>query len=277
LANGTGRHRGQIRPVISVFPPAVPGHPHARIWNDQLIRYAGYRDGLGDPKFVDFTEAMQARGWRGKGQAFDVLPIAIQTPGLDVRLFDLPEDAILEVPLAHPDHAFMAELDMRWYAVPAIANMRLSIGGVQYPLAPFNGWYMGTEIGARNLADPDRYDLLPVIAERLGWDTAHEHTLWRDRAMVELNRAVLWSFKRDRVRISDHHTETRFFLTHVEREQRAGRLTPADWSWIVPPISGAATPVYHRYFHEADLRPNFYHDPIAHYLARGGPPPDSPL
>ena len=27
--------------------------------------------------------------------------------------------------------------------------------------APFNGWYMGTEIGARNLADADRYDLLP--------------------------------------------------------------------------------------------------------------------
>jgi nitric oxide synthase oxygenase domain/subunit len=50
--------------------------------------------------------------------------------------------------------------------------MRLTIGGVQYPLAPFNGWYMGTEIGARNLADADRYDMLPTVAARLGLDTS---------------------------------------------------------------------------------------------------------
>ena len=52
--------------------------------------------------------------------------------------------------------------------MPAITNMRLEIGGIDYPAAPFNGWYMGTEIGARNLADADRYDLLPVIAARHG-------------------------------------------------------------------------------------------------------------
>ena len=39
--------------------------------------------------------------------------------------------------------------------------MCLEIGGICYPAAPFNGWYMGTEIGARNLADTDRYDQLP--------------------------------------------------------------------------------------------------------------------
>jgi nitric-oxide synthase, bacterial len=43
------------------------------------------------------------------------------------------------------------------------------------------------------------------------------------------------------------------------KEQRAGRITPADWSWIVPPISGAATPVFHRYHDTADLRPNYVH------------------
>jgi nitric-oxide synthase len=209
-------------------------------------------------------------GWRGKGGSFDALPLVIETPGDGVRLFELPEDAVLEVDLAHPEFRWFAGLGLRWHAVPAISNMRLSIGGVQYPLAPFSGWYMGTEIGARNLADPERYNLLPVIAEVLGLDTSRDSTLWRDRALVELNRAVLWSYERARVKITDHHTEARRFITHVEREQRAGRMTPADWSWIVPPMSGATTPVYHRYYPEADQRPGFYLDPVAGDLGRFG-------
>ena len=56
-------------------------------------------------------------------------------------------------------------------SVPAISNMRLSIGGVDYPLAPFSGWYMGTEIGARNFADAHRYNQIPVVAQRMGLDT----------------------------------------------------------------------------------------------------------
>jgi nitric-oxide synthase len=269
-----GQRVGRIRPVISVFAPARPGQPYARVWNEQLIRYAGYRkpDGrvAGDPRYVDFTDAMTRLGWQGKGRDFDILPLAIETPGEGVRLFELPEDAVLEVPLTHPEYRWFAELGLRWHAVPAISNMRLTIGGVHYPLAPFNGWYMGTEIGARNLADPDRYNLLPVIAARLGLDTSTEATLWRDRALVELNRAVLWSYQSAGVRISDHHTEARRFLAHVERERRAGRRTPADWTWIVPPMSGAATPVFHRYYDEADQRPNFYLDPAARELSQYG-------
>jgi nitric-oxide synthase len=274
-------HRGdapetrRIRPVISVFAPAHPDRePDVRLWNEQLIRYAGYRDAdgsvVGDPRYTRFTEAVTALGWRGKGERFDVLPLVIDSPVGGPRLFDLPEYAIVEVPLAHPEYSWFAELGLRWHAVPAISNMRLSIGGVSYPLAPFNGWYLGTEIGARNLADPDRYDQLPVVAARLGLDTSSEATLWRDRALVELNRAVLWSFERAGLRISDHHTESRRFLDHVAKEERAGRPTPADWSWIVPPMSGSATPVFHRYYHEADLRPNFYLDAEAADLGLHG-------
>jgi nitric-oxide synthase len=148
--------------------------------------------------------------------------------------------------------------------------MDLSIGGIRYPLAPFSGWYMGTEIGARNLADADRYDMLPAIAERIGLHMSSERTLWRDRALVELNRAVLHSFERHRVWISDHHTESRRFMTHLERERRCGRVVPGDWAWIVPPISGAATPVFHRQYDDVDLRPNFYLDPLAARLGRHG-------
>jgi nitric-oxide synthase, bacterial len=69
----------------------------------------------------------------------------------------------------------------------------------------------------------------------------------------------LHSFDAARVTMADHHTASRRFLAHLARERRAGRITPADWSWIVPPISGAATAVFHRYYDDADLRPNFVH------------------
>jgi nitric-oxide synthase len=38
----------------------------------------------------------------------------------------------------------------------------------------------------------------------------------------------------------------------VAKEEKAGRRCPADWSWIVPPVSGGLTPVYHRYYDEPD-------------------------
>jgi nitric-oxide synthase len=99
--------------------------------------------------------------------------------------------------------------------------------------------------------------------------------------MVELNRAVLWSFDRAGVRISDHHSESDRFLAHIASEERNGRATPADWTWIVPPMSSSATGVFHRYYHEADQRPNFYLDGEARRLAVKGrppvlPPPDPP-
>lgn len=273
MATGEGASRGRLRAVISIFGQAVPGRPVTRLWNDQLIRYAGHRDGdeiVGDPQYEQFTAAVTKLGWTGKGSAFDLLPLVLQVGDGDPRLYELPESAVLEVPLAHPEYGWFAELGLRWHAVPAIANMRLSIGGVDYPLAPFSGWYMGTEIGARNLADARRYNQIPVIAARLGLDTGSESTLWRDRALVELNRAVLWSFERAGVRVTDHHSESRLFLTHMERERRAGRDTPADWTWIVPPLSGGLTPVFHRYYTEADQRPNFYLDRTARDLSVTG-------
>jgi nitric-oxide synthase len=258
--------RGKIRPTISVFAPDRPGAPGPRIYNEQLIRYAGYRrrDGsvLGDPRNAAFTEAVTRHGWRGAlGTPFDVLPMVVGGGDGRALLCTIPGDAVLEVPLAHPSYPWFTQLGLRWHAVPAISNMALEIGGVRYPCAPFNGWYMGTEIGARNLADNDRYNLLPVIADKLGLDTSSDRSLWRDHALVELNVAVLHSFDGAGVTISDHHTESRRFLTHLEREERAGRVCPADWSWIVPPMSGSATPVFHRYYEDAQLSPTFVHHP----------------
>jgi len=54
------------------------------------------------------------------------------------------------------------DFDLKWYALPAVANMMLEVGGLQFTAAPFNGWYMSSEIGARNLSDVYRYNLLKV-------------------------------------------------------------------------------------------------------------------
>ncbi|MEZ0072118.1 nitric oxide synthase oxygenase [Planotetraspora sp. GP83] len=257
-------NNGKIRPTITVFAPDTPGERAPTIWNDQLIRYAAYlnSDGgvVGDPANIEVTRTAHRLGWRGHGTRFDVLPLIIEAKGgLTAHL--VPPELILEVPLRHPEFPWFAELGLKWHAVPAISNMCLEIGGVRYPCAPFNGWYMGTEIGARNLADVGRYDQLPVVAERLGLDTSHDRTLWRDQALVELNIAVLHSFAEDGVTITDHHTEAKRFITHLEKEERNGRVCPADWSWIVPPLSGAATPVFHRYYDDVQLTPMFTHRP----------------
>lgn len=270
---------GKIRPLISVFAPDTPSLPAPRIWNEQLIRYAGYgqRNGrvLGDPLYRTFTSKLIRRGWRSPERrgAFDVLPLVVETLEEGPRMFELPSDAVHEVPLEHPELDWFADLGLRWHAVPVISNNRLEIGGVSYPAAPFNGWYMGTEIGARNLGDSDRYDLVPTVAERMGLDTSNEATLWRDRALVEINRAVLHSFHVNGVTISDHHTESSRFLTHLDKEERAGRRCPADWSWIVPPMSGSQTPVFHRYYDAEVLVPNFFGDDDATRRALEGAPP----
>ncbi|WP_455353983.1 nitric oxide synthase oxygenase [Streptomyces sp. SYSU K217416] len=266
---------GRIRPLITVFAPATPGRPAPYIWNEQLVRYAGYDTGtgsvVGDPRNAGITAAAQRLGWPGgPGTPFDVLPLIVQGSNDKPRWFELPPDAVLEVDLDHPEDRWCAEWGLRWHAVPAIANMCLEIGGICYPAAPFNGWYMGTEIGARNLADTDRYNLLPRIAEHLGLDTSSDRSLWKDRALVELNRAVLHSFDRAGVTVTDHHTESERFLTHLDRERRAGREASADWSWIVPPISGSATPVFHRTYDTVERHPAYVHHPEAHLRAQGG-------
>jgi nitric-oxide synthase len=252
---------GRIRPVVTVFAPDGPDSPGPRIRNEQLIRYAGYQveNGgvLGDPRAVELTSTVRRLGWYGHETAFDVLPLLIEAPGHRPYVHVLPRDAVAEVPLAHPEHPWFAELGLRWHAVPVVSDMCLEIGGLHYPCAPFNGWYMGTEIGSRNLADPDRYDLLPTVAAGLGLDTSTDRSLWRDRALVELNRAVLHSYEAAGVTIADHHTESHRFLKHLAKEENAGRICPAEWSWIVPPLSGGATAVYHRYYDEVELRPNF--------------------
>jgi nitric-oxide synthase len=135
--------------------------------------------------------------------------------------------------------------------------MYLEAGGIRYPAAPFNGWYMCTEIGSRDLGDAVRYNQLPEIAARMGLSIGSPRTLWRDRAVTELNAAVLYSYEMSGVKIADHHTESERFLAHIGKEEQHGRRCPADWSWIVPPTAGSTTPVFHRYYDDFEASPSF--------------------
>jgi nitric-oxide synthase len=257
---------GRVRSYITVFAPDEPGLPGPRILNAQTVRYAGYRqpggEVTGDPGNVGLTDLARGLGWRGGGGSFDVLPLVISSGGR-LRLFEVPRDAVLEVPITHPDFPWFAGLGLRWYAVPVVTDMYLEAGGVRYPCAPFNGWYQAsTEVGVRNFGDEARYGMLPAVAAGMRLDTSSESTLWRDRAAVELAVAVTHSFKAAGVMATDHQTETRRFMKFAETERAAGRPWSADWGWIVPPIGGSTTPPFHATYPNETLTPGFFrHDP----------------
>lgn len=240
---------GRIRPVMTVFRSGDDPAKAIRIWNHQLIRYAGYPgDGehprCGDPASDAFTAVCRRLGWQGKGGDFDVLPLVISI-GEDLpRWFRIPEELVQEVPLSHPDIERFGELQLRWYSVPVVSDMLLEIGGIRYPAAPFNGWYMETEIGSRNLGDTGRYNRLGAVADLLGLDRSTNTSLWKDRALLELNRAVLHSFKLAGVSIVDHHTAADQFVRFQEQEQQQGREVSGKWHWLIPPMSPSSTPIW---------------------------------
>ena len=257
---------GRVQSVMTVFAPDRPGvGPRARIWNDQLIRYCGHQmdDGavLGDPAQVALTDAVRQLGWRGPPAPgrFDLLPWVIETANEDPTLVEVPRDLVREVALAHPAHPWFEGLRLRWHALPVISNMRLRVGGVDYGCAPFNGHYLGDEIGTRNLGDVGRYDQLLPVARGLGLDTSREDTLWREHAALVINQAVLHSFRSAGVRVSDPHTESELFMRFCAQEERADRPVYGDWSWLNGSVGWAALhAVHHRYYDERVPNPNFW-------------------
>jgi len=247
---------GTIRSCISIFDPKV------KIWNAHLIRYAGFRSSrgiIGDPDSVALTDQLLKLGWNPEPAPFRVMPLIIQIADRYPCWFEIPAEHILEVPITHPEYSFLAEWAIKWYALPAIANMILEVGGQYFPTAPFSGWYMGTEIGARNLADENRFNLLPKMAKAMQLDTSAPSTLWKDRALVELNRAVLHSFEQAGVRMLDHHTASELFRQFHRIEEKQGRSVTGDWSWLIPPVSPATTHVFHQEYDNTWRSPNYWY------------------
>lgn len=253
-----GTNNGAIRPTITVFKQAS-----VRIWNEQLIRYAGYIvDGkqIGDPLSNDITKLCQRLGWQSNKTDFDVLPLLFQaTEKSPICMREIPSHLIKEVLISHPDYPKVAELGLKWYAVPIIANMRLSIGGISYDACPFNGWYMGTEIASRNLVDETRYAKLPAVATALGIETRKNRDLWQDRALLELNYAVLSSYRREKVQMVDHHTAAKQFSQFELNEANSNRDVTGNWTWLIPPMSPARTHIFHQRYQNTIKTPNFFY------------------
>ena len=252
-------NKGAIKSAVTIFAPrdkASESTDPVRVLNHQLIRYAGFKneDGtiLGDPHSLDFSEKLATLGWQpSKKTAFTPMPWLIQINGEiqdPYSVFEEHPNLLTEVQIEHPENSAFKELGLKWYSTPILSDMALLIGGIHYPSAPFNGWYMGTEIGARNLADENRYDYLPQIAKIFDLDIKSNRTLWRDRALIELNRAVLHSFDRDKIKIGDHHALTRQFEKFCENEAKSKCPVTGDWSWLVPPISASQTPTFSQEF-----------------------------
>lgn len=141
----------------------------------------------------------------------------------------------------------------------------------------------------------------------MGLDTRTTSSLWKDKAAVEMNIAVLHSFQVGprhqhgdsnttvmpgwvlatlsptpsppspqvaKVTIVDHHAATESFVKHMENELRTRGGCPADWVWIVPPISGSLTPVFHQEMVNYQLYPTFrYQVSLAPPLHSPPPPP----
>ena len=256
---------GNLQITMTVFRPKQSKERWGpRFWNSQLYRYAAYElpDGsvMGDPANLSLTNAIIKFGWQPPEprSAYDILPLVIEVPGQEPKMYHWQPEEVLEVHIEHPTVPELKDIGMRWYAIPAISNFSVHIGGVQYGCMPFNGWYMDTEI-MRDFLDEYRYNKMEEIAKVLKLDTSSEQTLWRDRVALELNIAILHSFQKAKVTMVDHQTASRQFLTHDLREKRAGRECPGDWGWVVPATGGSACPVWHHQMRDFYLEPAYHH------------------
>jgi len=259
IAKGT--NDGRIKPTISVFRQTSEQFK-LRIWNHQLLRYAGYeRDGhiVGDPSSIAFTKQCEELGWRGNGTHFDILPLVIQMNDRTPVWKELPKEIVKEVTIEHPTYEWFKELGLKWYAVPFVSDMSLDIGGITYSAAPFNGWYMITEIAVRNFGDEARYNKLPIIARNMGLDVSTNQSFWKDKALLAITEAVFHSYRSQKISIVDHHSAAEQFCTFEQQEKTANREVNGRWSWLIPPLSPSATNIWHTSYTEKHITPNYFY------------------
>ena len=57
--------------------------------------------------------------------------------------------------------------------------------------------------------------------------------------------------------IMDHHSASESFMKHHENETQLRGGCPADWVWIVPPISSHITPVFHLEMLNYIIKPSY--------------------
>jgi nitric-oxide synthase len=100
----------------------------------------------------------------------------------------------------------------------------------------------------------------------MGLNINTNSSLWKDRALVELNYSILHSFQKNGVTITDHHSASESFVKHYENEHKLRGGCPSDWVWIVPPMSSHLTPVFHLEMLNYYIKPSFEYQVILNKL-----------
>ena len=248
-------------PAMRSPPPSHVFIPSHRVWNGLMVSYAGYRqtDGtfLGDQGNVDFTEFCHSLGWKGAGTKWDLLPVVLSGQDGVPHWFEVPEELVIRVPIRHPTNQAINSFELEWLGLPFVAGMMFEVGGLQFPAAPFSGWYTGAEIATRDFLDIQRYNLLEPLGQAMGLDINNNSSLWKDKVSLELNVAVLASYQKTGVSIVDHHTQSDQFISHMKAEYKDRGGCPADWVWIIPPQGGSLTTTYHQEMANYHLSPSY--------------------
>lgn len=82
-------------------------------------------------------------------------------------------------------------------------------------------------------------------------------TLWKDTVLLEVNKAVLYSYQKSGVTTWDHHTASESFMQFYNSEMKTRGGCPADWIWLVPPMSSCTSPLFHQEMALYFLKPSF--------------------
>jgi nitric oxide synthase oxygenase domain/subunit len=226
-----------IQSVMTVFRPQQSNEAFGmRFWSSQVFRYAGYKnkdngETLGDPANAEFTEYLiKSKLWSPPSvrTAFDLLPLVLKMPQIDKPfIYNIPHDLAHELDIEHPQFPAVKDLHLKWAAIPAITNFKMNLGGLIYPCMPFNGWFLSTEI-ARNLLE--RYSMTIPLAKAM--NIPFNDRMLVQKVTAEFENAILHSFEKQEYTIVDPMTVGKSFMTHCQRERKAGRECPGQWSWI---------------------------------------------
>ena len=61
----------------------------------------------------------------------------------------------------------------------------------------------------------------------------------------------------------DHHAASESFMKFMENEMKQRGGCPADWVWVVPPLSSSITPVFHQEMLLYKLKPSYEYQVIS--------------
>ena len=96
-----------------------------------------------------------------------------------------------------------------------------------------------------------------MIASKMELNTSTHTTLWKDTVLLEVNKAVLYSYQKFGVTTWDHHTASESFMQFYASEMKTRGGCPADWIWLVPPMSSSSSPLFHQEMALYFLKPSF--------------------